>query len=288
MNETDIVRYSPTDVTHTISLSSCTPQSQSKILFDNTNLFKNIIVDDANRLLYCAIPKVASTNWKRTLLLMRSPMNNTSEQDLLTMPVHQNTYMRAVGLKYLSDYDPKQIEHKVRHYYKFTFVRHPLERLLSAYKDKFVRNNKWTRHFHRRFGRHIIKTYRTNASSNALKFGYNVRFSEFVQYIIDSHASGEADLNKHWNTYSDICQPCLLNYNFVGKLENIERDSSTLLNLICVGKCDFTFPAIGTSPRRTHELMKAAYSRLSSAQIRDIESVYADDMNLFGYSNNVI
>ena len=33
------------------------------------------------------------------------------------------------------------IEYKLSEYYKFIFVREPLVRLLSAYKDKFLLNN---------------------------------------------------------------------------------------------------------------------------------------------------
>lgn len=40
------------------------------------------------------------------------------------------------GYKYLSSYPKEQQIFMLKTFYKFMFVRHPLERLLSAYRDK--------------------------------------------------------------------------------------------------------------------------------------------------------
>ena len=40
------------------------------------------------------------------------------------------------GYKYLSEWPPEEQIEMIKSYYKFMFVRHPLERLLSAYRDK--------------------------------------------------------------------------------------------------------------------------------------------------------
>ena len=43
------------------------------------------------------------------------------------------------GYKYLSEWPPEEQIQMIKSYYKFMFVRHPLERLLSAYRDKVRR-----------------------------------------------------------------------------------------------------------------------------------------------------
>ena len=40
------------------------------------------------------------------------------------------------GYKYLSEWPKEEQAEILKKYYKFMFVRHPLERLLSAYRDK--------------------------------------------------------------------------------------------------------------------------------------------------------
>lgn len=44
--------------------------------------FKSIYVDDHYRLLYCAVPKVACTNWKRILLILTGKMNTSDPNEL--------------------------------------------------------------------------------------------------------------------------------------------------------------------------------------------------------------
>jgi hypothetical protein len=61
-------------------------------------------------------------------------------------------------------------------------VREPFERLLSAYRNKFTEKSPY---FHKRFGRKIIRKYRTNPNVEDIEKGNNVKFPEFVQYITD-------------------------------------------------------------------------------------------------------
>jgi len=60
------------------------------------------------------------------------------------------------------------------------FVRHPLERLVSTYRDKFT---KPAYYYKRRFGTKIIKAVRgANATTEALQKGHDVKFREMVLY----------------------------------------------------------------------------------------------------------
>jgi len=43
---------------------------------------------------------------------------------------------------------------------KFIVVRHPLQRVVSAYRDKFERVNRWNQYFHKKYGRRIVFRYR--------------------------------------------------------------------------------------------------------------------------------
>ena len=58
-----------------------------------------------------------------------------------------------------------------------------MERLLSAYKDKFVKDNEC---YHPVYDRDIIKRYRPNATMEALERGSAVTFPEFTKYAIRS------------------------------------------------------------------------------------------------------
>lgn len=79
-------------------------------------------------------------------------MGKWKGNDPLTIPADQ---AHAMGtFKRLSNYTMLEINEKLKTYDKFIIVRHPLERLLSAYRNKFENKNEY---FQSRFGKHIIK-----------------------------------------------------------------------------------------------------------------------------------
>ena len=61
-------------------------------------------------------------------------------------------------LKHLGQFEPKQREMIMRDYFKFMFVRDPLDRLLSAYKDRFLLNHSYE---YFKEGREIFKAFRS-------------------------------------------------------------------------------------------------------------------------------
>ena len=149
-------------------------------------MLDNILVDDYHKILYCAIPKVACTNWKKVFVQFSPHVSNSR-----VWKVHNSRFMQSMGLRYLNTYNKSEIYHRVKSYFKFMFVRNPLERLLSAYKDKFTVYNKYTKHFRHKYAKKIIKRYRKDG---ALKD--KLRFSEFVKYLIDLKDTEEA-FNPH-------------------------------------------------------------------------------------------
>ncbi|XP_022795886.1 carbohydrate sulfotransferase 14-like isoform X2 [Stylophora pistillata] len=186
-------------------------------------LGKHILVDDEHRFLYCSVPKAACSNWKRVMMVLDG------------QAIDANAIRRVLHNSFtvLSDFSPGVIKHKLREYYKFMFVREPFARLLSAYKDKFVLNNTA---FHKTFGTQIVKHARKNAPANPK--GNDVKVEEFLQYVVDSHVE---DMNEHWMPFYKLCQPCVVSYDFIGSMENLESDSTRVLKVLNVDK-QVSFP----------------------------------------------
>uniref|UniRef100_A0A3Q0QWJ4 Carbohydrate sulfotransferase n=1 Tax=Amphilophus citrinellus TaxID=61819 RepID=A0A3Q0QWJ4_AMPCI len=95
---------------------------------------KHLIVDDKHSLIYCYVPKVACTNWKRVLMVLTSDGRYT---DPLAIPANEAHV--AGNLRTLSEFSVAEINQRLRSYLKFIFVREPFERLVSAYRNKFTR-----------------------------------------------------------------------------------------------------------------------------------------------------
>ena len=111
----------------------------------------------------------------------------------------------------------------LRHYHKAMFVRHPLDRLWSAYNSKFVNQNP---RFLMQYGRKMFGRFRRRHISTDPPCVKDVTFREFVSFMM-LRTSGA---NVHWMTYNRLCGPCELNYDYIGKLETFEADMAYLVN----------------------------------------------------------
>ena len=110
----------------------------------------------------------------------------------------------------------------------FLIVRHPYDRLLSAYRDKFENKKKF---YHLKYGRFMIRQYRKRGIRRFGKAFYRSSetsdyqvhphwkaarrnkndatptFWEFVKSIIDYKI-----LNEHWAPASSVCSICKVGY----------------------------------------------------------------------------
>ena len=109
---------------------------------------------------------------------------------------------------------------RLRRYNKVIFTRNPLDRLLSAWKDKLYDTN----HFYaERVGSQIIAQYRPNATDQEIQRGTPVMLGEFLQYI-DEFPMPTRFFDPHWKPIHENCFPCAINYTYVGKLETLIDD----------------------------------------------------------------
>jgi len=90
-------------------------------------------VSDQRKYIYCATPKAACSSWKLTLLRLTG-------KDLSRVANVHLPQMTDKILKRAIHYNTTRRESLLRKYFKFMFVREPLERLVSAYLDKCFRD----------------------------------------------------------------------------------------------------------------------------------------------------
>ncbi|CAL8256278.1 unnamed protein product [Merluccius merluccius] len=187
-------------------------------------LLQHILVNDQHRFLYCYVPKVACSNWKRLLKVLSGALGDVDAK--IKMDHHSD-------LVFLSSLKPEEIRYRLKHYFKFLFVREPMERLLSAYKNKFGEIEA----YQRRYGVEIVKRYRKGhkggggggANKGPPSKGDDVTFAEFVRYLLDEDVDR---MNEHWMPVYNLCQPCAVPYDFVGSYEHLQRDAERVLRRV--------------------------------------------------------
>lgn len=178
----------------------------------------------------------------------------------------------------LSDYPADRVTELLSTYTKFLFVRHPFERLLSAYRNKLEQRHDSSRYFQSRFGRRIVKRYRANATARSLRDGDDVTFAEFAEFVADTR---NTIFNEHWAPIDKLCRPCAINYDFIGKHESLFQDSDYLLKHV-VGVSDVTFPK-GPDSNTSTDLVKY-YSSLDHNAILRLYGIFEYDFKLFNYN----
>lgn len=227
-------------------------------------VLRHLLVSDKYRFLYCYVPKVACSNWKRILKVLDGALESV---DVKMKMDHKS------DLVFLADMKPEEINYRLKHYYKFIFVRNPMERLLSAYRNKFGE----IKEYQQKYGVEIARRYRKNGGNSA---GDDVTFSEFLRYLLDEDVER---MNEHWMPIYNLCQPCAVRYDFIGSYERLNADANHVLDRV-------QSPSFVRFPERqswykpvTAETLQYYLCNTQRRLIKELLPKYILDFSLFAY-----
>lgn len=213
-----------------------------------------LAVDDDLKLIYCVVPKVGTTTWKKVMAKSREI---------------QPELNRWIMWKRFSNYTEEERNQRLKTYFKFVFVREPLQRLISAYKTTFLQFPSYTTDLRKE----IVQFFRPQDFKPE---GKNfVQFKEFIQYF-----SNNMSRNQHWRQYEKLCHPCVIDYDFIGHLETLKEDAALLLKMVGIDS-RVNFPPIHKSTGPS-EVLKY-YSTVPLKHINRIGEQYRNDFEMFGY-----
>lgn len=153
--------------------------------------------------------------------------------------------------------------------FRFTFVRHPYTRVLSAYLEKIVESAEWKQH----------SVFRERRSELGLPVEGPVSFAQFVAALCDADPRL---MDNHWRPLSRLTVPHVIDYDFIGRFENFSRD----LAFVCE-----TIGLEGSAPRVVDNHATGASERVkehySPGVQRMVDEIYRDDFELFGYERDI-
>ncbi|XP_045176273.2 carbohydrate sulfotransferase 9-like [Mercenaria mercenaria] len=175
-----------------------------------------------NTLLFCPIYKVGTTFWRRVFMIDR-----------------EKKYSKLVNpyeLPFDKDYPATKFIWKrnvTTTSYKVMFTRDPYNRLFSFFVDKMLAPNPY---FWKSVG--VKVAYLTRGiRREKLKTvcGHDITFLEFIKYVIHTLET-RTNIDPHWIEMERNCYPCEMKYDFVGKMEDFQKDSSQILNKLGLTK----------------------------------------------------
>ncbi|XP_046387638.1 carbohydrate sulfotransferase 11-like [Ischnura elegans] len=258
----------------------------SSIKHPPTPQYSVFYIDKPHKLAWCPIYKAASSTWLYNFLIL----GGVSEESLKT-PKEQ---LSVLARRIYPEPEYSEAEEAFRTNFVFMVVRHPFERLLSAYRDK-LENSKvglehGVLHFYEKYGRRIVSKYRFNrtlgrdAVMDLKEERIEPTFQEFVRYLIDEDLTRADD---HWIPYYLFCTPCLLRYDFIAKVETMQRDQEYVI------RSSGLLGEKGIQPRWRHQTRggrsvgdtaKLYFSQLTVKEIMALYNKYSLDFELFGYN----
>ncbi|CAF3887754.1 unnamed protein product [Adineta steineri] len=222
-------------------------------------------------------------------LTMTTNKSNSTQLDLWSM--YQKTALPYVRPRTLSD---SSILFS-KSFTRIIFVRHPFERLASAYVDKIATLSSEPFSIYDNLRRRICRKfpffYLTSSEQNyyrTFRMVHNQRnepcdkiiptFEHFVTHIMFD--SSQVDV--HWQPYSTLCHACTLKYNFIGKYETIQEDLDLLRVQLGLNTTNWNIKN-NFSTGKTKENYKLLYSKLPNHLICNLKHFYQEDFKLFNY-----
>nr|ANI86010.1 sulfotransferase [Locusta migratoria migratoria] len=170
----------------------------------------------------------------------------------------------------------------------FLIVRHPLQRLLSAYRDKF--QNALPNTFHQKLGTQIVRKYRkgppkiigTEKKTNPKNPRWP-SFPEFVEFLVDEYRKGN-QFDMHWTPITEFCTPCQVPFDVIAKFETLEEDQNFLIHLANLQDIIQPQKKNQAKGRTTTEVEDAYFSLLTKAQILMLYNIYSPETGLMQLS----
>ncbi|XP_043323878.1 carbohydrate sulfotransferase 10 isoform X3 [Cervus canadensis] len=260
-----------------------------------------IFVCDKHKILFCQTPKVGNTQWKKVLIVLNAVANLRGDQtntpssptpppicfpgafpSIEEIPENVVHDHEKNGLPRLSSFSDTEIQKRLKTYFKFFIVRDPFERLISAFKDKFVHNPRFEPWYKHEIAPGIIRKYRRNRTETR-----GIQFEDFVRYLGDpNHRWLDLQFGDHiihWVTYVELCAPCEITYSVVGHHETLEDDAPYILREAGIDHL-VSYPTIPlgiTAYNRTK--VERYFLGISKRDIRRLYARFEGDFKLFGY-----
>ena len=252
---------------------------QGVLDYIHTGTMEKLLVQDRNKVMFCPLCKVASSTMKQLLI-------DTSGVDLGNTSGHRTGkgyYMKAKGVTSITDYNLTGITQRLNHYHSFMAVRHPFDRLLSAYYEKFADPDV---NFAKkpRLGQVIETEY-----AGKLKYEGKLPMITLVQFLALIAKRPEEFTNEHWDSFMSHCDPCLLQFKQILRLETMEDDLVPLMRIMTPYP-DGSGPVAGKQFRghRIHldrlQQVTDVFRNISSDIIDGLMDTYGLDFQIFGYT----
>ncbi|XP_054155242.1 carbohydrate sulfotransferase 14-like [Oppia nitens] len=224
-----------------------------------------LLVNEKHRFMACFVPKIASTSMKNIFNILDDNKINITNINNTEFHIKANDLLTRISPMF---YNIKQN----KNYYKMLFVRHPFVRLVSAFKDKAERNRSEESYFYDKYWDKIMSKERSHYTNDS-----KPTFQEFVKLLLTTN---EYTYDEHWAPIWTRCEPCYVDYDFIGKLETSAQDFAVISNKLNLSQMFWE----NKNVNKYRNQVKQYLLQISSQEIIGLYKKYFLDFKLFGYT----
>lgn len=262
---------------------SCKRFSRTLTDDEKLHLYRQFIVDDKHRLVWCPVRKAGTTTWQVMMMVLYGRFTNLTNATEFIRTHNGGSAFRYMnrpgkGLTNITD-----LENKLKNYTKLMVYREPLGRVISCFRQIRLYSSKFRRNTCLKVVKYQEKiTGVPNANPDAYK---NITYSQFVDYVtmFSKNASMYTSLNNHWRPMNVLCHPCQIDYDYYIDLESstVTEDSNAVLEAIGAPK----WLHITQENRSGNETRQSYFSQLTRTQFLRQLQLYKDDFEIFRYNH---
>lgn len=253
------------------------PSEVAAASMDEATRLRTQVLED-HQLMVCVVFKAGSTTWNSVV----AHRYNTTEI-LETKEFYKLIEVLNPTKKRFQEVSRSPL------FLKALMARHPLDRLLSAYRDRIEDQSHVTLQA-RDYAPLILR--HTRGLGYSRKDMYHINgtlrvvptFREFVSYLV-SRPPEEYD--PHWRPVSLQCGLCHINYTAVVLTETYDEDMRYVMSASGLDQwVDLTLLTKNNNRGKgdTHQLLTDYYSTLEPSLLQQIIDVYRNDFRMFSYT----
>ena len=265
---------------------------------DKIAMPKYSLVDDVHKLVYCNIPKAASISF-RTYLGRLLTANKTFEIKTRVDLNNAGIYFKETHIRQIIELNEADFDDVMRLYKRLIIVRHPFDRLRSAYDDKLSKPNVLNVDTLDETKVQIINSFLREKQILPDNSTFDpakdiLTFSQFVELVANYYHVGFQ--NAHWRPMTESCNLCNVSYDFILRVETLDSDMEKVYSYFktvsafnetqIISHENMTKQKQSTLTQKLSK-MKTRYLEIDENIINNLLNLYQIDFDVFGYGWNM-
>lgn len=252
----------------------CSSSNHDRYMLKSSKIPSILLTSQKQKLAGCLPLETASVSWFYVFWSLDHPTKKPPKTGFYNQMISKKKFNIGEFIEMGKSFNSSD-------YTRIIAVRHPLTRLYSGWKDQMKFENKNGNLVH------SLQAKLWEFSEDAIDFktNHSCTWDKFVYKFLEAALNQKYPIDSHHKPVSKLCKDCMMNYEYIVKMETMDEDSEFILN----HKFGFSnFKMIHANRKKSGNIFKSddffdKYCGFSDEIIKKIEDYYDRDYLLYSY-----